>query len=375
MDTLAVPHTQKERKMAIIRMRKTYEEAHRVLVVVRDFQDISNDVSPLEFFLRLFCCKWMRRLWTFQEGVMARKLYIWLKGGPVSFDAMIETWKQDSRSFFQPGYKLGKELTDWRALGKDWEVNGALSPISKFPFVQRAVQYRTTTRQQDEAICMATVFNFDLKPLLQLDTAEDRMRRFWLSMRDAPAGILWMKGPRLVDDGFRWAPSTLLNAGSFTHFYGGNPLKLGHIESSGLRLLSPGLLLMPTSVPLQDNYYIKSKSTGAYYYVFSDGPPLMPVSTLFSRYAIMLQVSLEIIRKRQIRTYCAVKVSVQRTEGQEIHARFEAFVIIAPAWEHNFPERDRQRESDKEMERERDRGVTRYAMAEELGTEHSWIVS
>lgn len=361
--------------MAITRMRKTYEEAHRVLVIVRDFQDINNDVSPLEFFVRLFCCTWMRRLWTLQEGVMARKLYFWLKGGPVSFDAMIETWKQDSRSFFQPGYKLGKELTDWRALGKDWEVNGAISSISKFPFVQRAVQYRTTTRQQDEAICMATIFNFDLNPLLELDTAEDRMRRFWLSMRDIPTGILWMRGPRFVDDGFRWAPSTLINRGSLTHFYGGKPLKLGHVESSGLRLLSPGLLLMPTSVPLQDDFYIKIKSTGAYYAVFSDGPPVMPVSILVSRYAIMLQLSLEIIRKRQIRTYSAVKISVQRTETQEIHARFEACVCIAPAWEHNFLERDRQRLSDKEKDRERNRGVTRFAWAEELGTEQSWIVS
>ena len=375
MDTLAVPHTQKERKMAIARMRKTYEEAHRVLVIVRDFQDIENDINPLEFFIRLFCCTWMRRLWTLQEAVMAKKLLFWLKGGPISFDAMIETWKQDSRSFFQPGYKLGKELTDWRALSKNWEVNGVFSSVFKFPFVQRAVQYRTTTRQEDEAICMATIFNVDLSPLLELDTAEDRMRRFWLSMRDVPAGILWMQGPRLVDDGFRWAPSTLINRGSRTHFYRTKPLNVGRIVSNGLQLLSPGLLLMPTSVPLQDDFYIKGKSTGAYYALFSDGPPVVPVSTLVSKYAIMLQIPLEIIRKRQIRTYRAVKVSVRRTESHEIHARFEACVLIAPVWEHNFLERDRQRLSDKERDRERDRGVTRFAWAEELDTKQSWIVS
>ena len=375
MDTLAVPHTHKERKLAIARMRKTYEEADRVLVIVRDFQGIDNNISPLEFFVRLYCCTWMRRLWTLQEGVMARKLYFWLKGGPVSFDAMMETWAQDSRFFFQPGYKLNQELRDWRALGRDWEVNGVISSISKFPLVQRAVQYRTTTRQQDEPICMATIFKFDLNPLLELNTAEDRMRRFWLSMRDAPAGILWMKGPRFEDDGFRWAPSTLINRGSRTHFYGGRPLELGRVETSGLHLLSHGLLLMPTPVPLQDNFHVKGKSTGAYYAVYSDGPPLMPVSTQVSRYAIMLQIPLETIRKRQIRTYPAVKVSVQRTESQEIHARFEALVFMAPGWEHNSLERDQQRLSDKEKDRERNRGGTRYAWAEELSDKQSWIVS
>ena len=75
MDTLTVPHTKAERTIAINRMRETYQNTDRVLTFVQDFEDVDKGMKPLEFFVRLACCSWMRRLWTLQEGVLAKKLY------------------------------------------------------------------------------------------------------------------------------------------------------------------------------------------------------------------------------------------------------------------------------------------------------------
>lgn len=240
MDTLTVPHTKAERTIAINRMRETYQNADRVLTFVQEFEDVDKDMKPLEFFVRLACCSWMRRLWTLQEGVLAKKLYFWFKGGPVSFEEMSANYDTDWRKYANVGSSLVPTLQSWRALASYWEQGGkpgiALSEAEKFPALQTALQYRATSRQKDEAVCVATLLGYDVLPFLKLDSSAARMKEFWLRLKDVPTGILWMAGNRLSGEGLRWAPSTLLNTLHRTHFYGGKPLRLGRVEEDGLRL-------------------------------------------------------------------------------------------------------------------------------------------
>jgi hypothetical protein len=58
-------------------MRKTYTEAAKVLVVETYLtQHAASAMSPREKVLRVYCSTWASRLWTLQEGYLARSLMI-----------------------------------------------------------------------------------------------------------------------------------------------------------------------------------------------------------------------------------------------------------------------------------------------------------
>ena len=377
MDTLTVPHTKAERTMAINRMRETYQNADRVLTFVQDFEDVDKDMKPLEFFVRLACCSWMRRLWTLQEGVFAKRLYFWFKGGPVSFEEMSENYDTDCRNYANVGSKLVGTLQSWRALASDWEKDGiALSEADKFPALQTALQYRATSRQKDEAVCVATLLGYDVLPFLTLDSSAARMKEFWLRLKDVPTGVLWMAGNKLSDRGLRWAPSTLLNTLHRTHFYGGEPLRLGRVEEEGLRLSTFGFRLYQTHIPLEKSFYFMDQTDGAYYGASSDSwltNDTDPCELL--RYALLLKRSPDRIAAKPQRSNRVVKVSITRQEkGDAIYTRLEEIVTLWRVTQGLWEERTKQKQSEKERSREKERGRTRFAVGERLAVDQVWVV-
>jgi hypothetical protein len=61
---------------AMNHLRKPYIEANHVLVLDSYlYTQDSTKLSPLEIWTRILCCSWSRRLWTFQEGRLARNLW------------------------------------------------------------------------------------------------------------------------------------------------------------------------------------------------------------------------------------------------------------------------------------------------------------
>jgi hypothetical protein len=79
LDTLCVPITGDYRRIAIGRMRRTYEYATKVLVLDSELEVASVKTSPVELLMRITCCGWMRRLWTLQEGALAKTLFFQFK--------------------------------------------------------------------------------------------------------------------------------------------------------------------------------------------------------------------------------------------------------------------------------------------------------
>lgn len=73
VDTLCVPKTNKIPALQI--MSKSYGLAAAVLVVDAGLEISSMATSPQERLLRVRASVWMRRLWTLQEALFARKLY------------------------------------------------------------------------------------------------------------------------------------------------------------------------------------------------------------------------------------------------------------------------------------------------------------
>lgn len=89
VDTLCVPVGEayrEERSRAIAMMKETHERAYQVLVLDAELETYSmqcgtdaNSSSVAEAMMRIFLSGWMRRLWTLQEGVLARNLHVKFK--------------------------------------------------------------------------------------------------------------------------------------------------------------------------------------------------------------------------------------------------------------------------------------------------------
>lgn len=85
MDTLCIPlKPQSLRSQAIKLMRRTYKEAISVLVLDVELRHTNRFCSNEEKLMRVYCSSWLRRLWTFQEGILAKAVFFQFKEGPVS---------------------------------------------------------------------------------------------------------------------------------------------------------------------------------------------------------------------------------------------------------------------------------------------------
>jgi hypothetical protein len=81
MDTLCVPLDKDTRRLAITKLSSCYKNA--ALVLTRDSFMIycSCNAPGDEILYRLNLSTWTRRMWTFQEAVLARRVYVQLSDG------------------------------------------------------------------------------------------------------------------------------------------------------------------------------------------------------------------------------------------------------------------------------------------------------
>lgn len=210
IDTLCIPvalEHKAARNLAIRRMAETYRQSRRVLVVDADLQQCSRDCSRTELATRVLCCGWMRRLWTLQEAVIsektsnASKLDIQFAEGPLEFNAIAG---RSVKSLYQT----------------ETAMRGVFSAFPQFTtrdrtyaFLTRALKYRTTSKREDEAVCLGPLLGLDpeqISLILSERSAEARMQKIYTFMGEIPAAVLFNPAKKLTDDGFSWAPASLL---------------------------------------------------------------------------------------------------------------------------------------------------------------------
>ncbi|MCJ1444139.1 MAG: hypothetical protein MMC23_004640 [Stictis urceolatum] len=93
MDTLCVPvgADYADLKVAAIsRMAETYRLADKVLVLDNSLRNCTGEMSQSEILIRLSHSAWLTRVWTLQEGRLARNLYIQFPGRAVPFDGLTD---------------------------------------------------------------------------------------------------------------------------------------------------------------------------------------------------------------------------------------------------------------------------------------------
>ena len=210
IDTLCIPVGSKHkpaRKLAITRIAETYRQARRVLVLDADLQRCSRFRSRTELATRVLCCGWMRRLWTLQEAVMsekaanAGKLDVQFLEGALEFNAIA-------------GKSVGNLHHTEKAIQSIFSAFPQFRTRDRtYAFLSRALKHRTTSKKEDEALCLAPILGFDqgqIAAIVNESTAETRMQMMYTLMGDIPASVLFNKLAKLGHQCFRWAPASLL---------------------------------------------------------------------------------------------------------------------------------------------------------------------
>ncbi|PLB50970.1 hypothetical protein P170DRAFT_463998 [Aspergillus steynii IBT 23096] len=284
MDTLCIPVEAKYREVrtqAIRSMKRIYEDAFRVVVLDAELQASPQGVST-EAFMRISLSPWMRRLWTLQEGVCAQRLYIKFADG--FFELQTEygpngnhslkrggwieprsrqvyaTPHADARSFYWSFLTLRLNVTDRpdrKMIGMkstsgppslDREIRKRCNAIMQ---AYMAALYRSTSRKEDQFLCMASLVGWELNSLRGVPF-EKRMHALLRTESHLPQGLLFMMGPRMAEPGWTWAVSQFGSSKVF-----GITVPLGDttpgrvVTGQGFAVKYPGLAL-PSSCTLDD---------------------------------------------------------------------------------------------------------------------------
>lgn len=202
IDSLCIPGDRRLRQKAIILMTNVYKSAASVMVLDRTLQKLSTKIRVEELLLRIYTSPWMTRVWTYQEGVLAAKLYFKMSDTYCFFNlATKDEAIMQTRDIY---LNLFNQLQC---------LEGALKPIG-ISHVINEIRWRDTLHRDpngknDELIAIGVLLGLDMSTLLEAKGFK-RMMRFLLLVKKLPRDIIFSHVGRLQEDGFRWAPSTFL---------------------------------------------------------------------------------------------------------------------------------------------------------------------
>jgi len=241
IDTLCIPVNpafKKYRSLAISRLGKTFSLASRTLVLDLELQQVPYPCSRNELATRLICSGWMRRLWTLQEAVISDggpnldRLWIQLRDGPIS---LYSIFKGGATSLLHSETAIHDILTHFPQ---------QISSLHNLQTLSSALTYRSTSKQSDEAICLASILGLNVKSIIDAgSTVNDRMHSLFSQLDKLPVDILFHKVDCLPQPGYRWAPSTFLNLNLRNKISFQLDVPPAHRDSKGLHVQLSGLVV------------------------------------------------------------------------------------------------------------------------------------
>ena len=203
IDTLCVPSIGPSKTQAIAMLRDIYTKANEVLLIDSRLCRVS-DAHVYETAIQFLCSEWLSRLWTFQEGYLARQLFVQFADKAISQEELVQHLEgRRARDWFGLISQLGMLLE--REKGSE---TGARYPsMNPFNWVSMKLQCRSTTVPADEAICLANILDITNPNPTTLPSMEMIYQNLSI-----PSSVIFHNGPKLTTPGFRWAPASFLNS-------------------------------------------------------------------------------------------------------------------------------------------------------------------
>ncbi|EXJ80019.1 hypothetical protein A1O3_08305 [Capronia epimyces CBS 606.96] len=248
IDTLCLPRNPIElRRRGIIAFNEVFRKAQHVLVLDSYLQKLSSkSMSPIELLARVAVCGWTQRLWTFSEGRLGRSVYFQFEDRAVDLFQAVDQWRE---TFFRIP-SLPSHGVDLAVIGNFSATRILPGPefdcrLLELPTLRFALGTRSTSWPTDEAICLAGILGLNMRQVIEADDAQ-KMNVVWSLLQNLPTGLAFSRAPRkLVDKGYRWAPSSLLGDLKVQRWGGPGPLfaRLNATPSeAGLIVQLPGAL-------------------------------------------------------------------------------------------------------------------------------------
>lgn len=298
LDTLCVPLRRRFRRTSIVSMASIYRNADKVLVLDSSLLHLSTSTaSPIDLHLQLMGSGWAKRLWTFHETALAQSLFYQFSDRSVTRRDLL-TMLLDSiprydeqhpcfegtgpmklgTSYGSEGRKKGirilysepiaRQALYWLKSLESFRETSWTEHGDRLRAISNPLRWRSTSRPQDEAICLAGLLDLTYAQrafLFSIDHSQ-RMKQLILSLESVPVDILFVNAPRESDSGFSWIPASFLG-GNFDASMAGRAL--GNIQSdASLQVSLPGILIKGSleSIFEDKRVYIQHPS-GLYYMV------------------------------------------------------------------------------------------------------------
>ncbi|KAK1753882.1 hypothetical protein QBC47DRAFT_385136 [Echria macrotheca] len=270
--------------LAISMMRETYQNATAVLVLDSWLQAQSvTSVPDHESLMMIISSDWNRRLWTLQEGVLAKTLFFQFIDGVYDIDEGITRLSMTAdpvvRWTILPA--LSERIHEIRSFSR---IRNA--PLwEKLDALRGSLSTRSTSVETDEALCLSTLMGMDKASSLQVIKAppHDRMKVFWSLIKEPPRSIIFNDLPRLSAPCFRWAPRSFLGC---RYMPTANRFERPTVQNTpgGVQFQASGLMWTTGSHPITNVLHLIGHDEVVYQMRFSlDGLPTTThdVTTVF----------------------------------------------------------------------------------------------
>ena len=209
IDSLCVPSLSKHRRKSIGLLRNVYRNASKVLVVDKMIRQCSADTSAEELAWSIISSPWMQRLWTYQESYLANNVVFELSGD--SFldiaDFPFSTLPDSVQVV------VSSLMPNVRILRPDLGLHG--DRRTNIGEVSSALNWRTTSKMEDEVLAIAALLNVSSEALAVTDPKQ-RMQHFYLMVRNMPHDIIFFDAPKMQEPPFRWAPKSFMARAEIT---------------------------------------------------------------------------------------------------------------------------------------------------------------
>lgn len=256
LDTICVPVSPPEMwTKAMNRLRKPYQDAALVLVLDSYlYTQDAREIDALEMWARVLCCSWSRRLWTFQEGRLAKPGRLWVLFKDTAM-SMEDVWRGYDQTLATE--ELMTELhLKWRGsniIRGLAETGGYVSESTLRNFrpeptiwdMRESLKARAVSVPADEVLCLFCNMGLDME-LVMRTTPEHRLAVFWRNVRNIPVGLVFSTAPeKMTVPGLRWAPKSFLGNMDRTYWYIEQclrPRRDGFVTEYGLQIQVPAML-------------------------------------------------------------------------------------------------------------------------------------
>lgn len=282
IDTLMVPLQDEARKKAIAQMEHVYRSADKVLVLDKTLEAISRELNVEELLIRMCHSPWMSRLWTAQEAYLARDLHFQFSDTSSTIRGLTQRYRKQCldkdmgrfQSICHDGTAFAQVLTrhlreiihnEGQVTKEEGDLQ-ALDPIKTYAIYRLAtirlnawsgakelaerdeldfnkmtlpMQYRSSSKADDEPLCLALLAGLPVSAFLQF-APDCRMEQLFGQFPEIPGDIIFSERPRINKYARRWIPSSLLDG---RNLYGGPP---GITTLDGLLVTFPGIILGPS---------------------------------------------------------------------------------------------------------------------------------